>query len=339
MGYRIGSFNLRNLGLSALGKNSERDLRKIAQIIKEEKFDVVALQEVLSEGKAFISPDFAKKSILMELGSNWDFEWANAETQLADTRNEGYAFVWNTRRLRLATIRTNDGSTRTFYPRICRLNREYMQRRPFYGRFTPAGTIEGGLQVEFRLLCIHTYYGKDTKEDREIRKKELDVLMKDIYPQVSERRYGEYGNGWDSYTVILGDYNVELKRDWKESVRMKINAERRMQGKAPLPKPATLDADENDEIETNKWGKRKIKTFQYEYTTLRATGDDSDTLESRGYAHDYDHFSYEEDQFSKVAVNVRRVDAVRKYCEDDFEEYLKTVSDHVPVLMEIELKK
>lgn len=103
MGYRIGSFNLRNLGLTALGQKSERSLKMIAEIIKREKFDVVALQEVLSEGKAFISPNYAKRSIMMELGPGWDFQWANAETSLADTRNEGYAFVWNTRRLRLST--------------------------------------------------------------------------------------------------------------------------------------------------------------------------------------------------------------------------------------------
>lgn len=53
MGYKIGSFNVRNLGMTSLGKNNARDLQKIAEIIGKEKFDVVALQEVLSEGKAF----------------------------------------------------------------------------------------------------------------------------------------------------------------------------------------------------------------------------------------------------------------------------------------------
>lgn len=338
MGYKIGSFNLRNLGLSAMGNKNERDLKKIAEIIKKEKFDVVALQEVLSEGKAFTSPDYAKKSVLMELGNDWDFQWANAETQLADTRNEGYAFVWNTRRLRLATVSLTDGSTRTFYPRICRLNRDYMQRRPFYARLTPADTPDGGPWVEFRLLCIHTFYGNDTKLDRVIRQQELDVLMKDIYPQISDRRYGEYGNGMPSYTLIMGDYNVELWRSWKDEARKKINAERRLQGKAPYPKPASLIADENDVIETTKWGQRKVKTVQHEFTTLRTSSDESDSVEARGYAHDYDHFSYEESQFEGVKMNVKRVDAVRKYCGDDFDKYLKTVSDHIPVLMEIELK-
>ncbi len=339
MSYRIGSFNLRNLGLSALGEQNERDLGLIARIIREEKFDVVALQEVLSEGKAFTSPGYAKKSILMELGSEWDFQWANAETQLTDTRNEGYAFVWNKKRLRMSTTETVDNGIRTFYPRICRLNKDHMQRRPFYARFTPSGTAEGGPWIEYRLLCIHTYYGKDTKLDRQIRQNELDVLMKDIYPQISDRRYGEYGNGMPSYTIIMGDYNVELWRSWKDEARKRQNAERRLQGKSAYPKPASLIADENDIVESTKWGNRRIKTVQYEFTTLRSADTEvfSDE-ELRGYAHDYDHFSFEESRFQGVKMNVKRIDAVRRYCEDDFKKYQKTVSDHIPVMMEIEFR-
>ena len=37
MGYKIGTFNLRNLGLSAMGNKNARDLKKIAEIIKKEK--------------------------------------------------------------------------------------------------------------------------------------------------------------------------------------------------------------------------------------------------------------------------------------------------------------
>ncbi len=149
MGYKIGSFNLRNLGLAAMGDSNERDLKLIARIISKEKFDVVALQEVLSEGKAFLSPDYVKKSILMELGNNWGFAWADTESEL-DMRHEGYAFLWNKRRLRLSTAELEDRTIRTFYPRICRLNKKYMNRRPFYARFTPNETPEGGPFMELR---------------------------------------------------------------------------------------------------------------------------------------------------------------------------------------------
>lgn len=65
-------------------KENERDLSLIADIIRKERFDVVALQEILSEGKAFTlsNYNYAKKPILMELGHDWDFQWADAETQL-----------------------------------------------------------------------------------------------------------------------------------------------------------------------------------------------------------------------------------------------------------------
>lgn len=335
MGYKIGSFNLRNLGLTALGNENARDLKKIADIIRKENFDVVALQEILSEGKAFTSKGYAKKSILMELGPNWDFQWADAETSLADTRNEGYAFVWNTKRLQLAKTTSANHVERTFVPRICRINKESMMRRPYYARFTPVGILGGGPWAEFRLLCIHTYYGKDTTVDRAIRNHELDVLMTDIYPQIADR---VYGNNMPHYTILLGDYNVELHRDWKDALRVKQNLSRKLNGQSPLPKPAVI----SDIIESTKWGERSIRTVQDEFTTLKAVDNKNGIVEedegSRGYSHDYDHFSYEEKQFEGVQMRVKRIDAVRKYCNDDFEEYLKTVSDHIPIMMDIELK-
>lgn len=332
MGYRIGSFNLRNIGTTALGDSSERDLGKIAEIILKEKFDVVALQEVLSEGKAFVSEDFAKKSILMHLGKNWKFAWANAEADLADRRNEGYAFVWNSNRLQPVTVEV-DGKERVFKPRICKLNKSDLKRRPYYARFTPVGTSGSVPWIELRLLCVHTYFGKDTNEDRAIRQNELDVLMKEIYPQISDRRYGLYGSGMPSYTILMGDYNVQLWREWKEAAWIGQNAERAAKGLSRIPRPAYLVADENDVIETTKWGGRKVKTVQYEFTTIKSDGG--------GYAHDYDHFSYEEEQFKGIGMKVRRVDAVRDYygnSEDSYKEYHKKISDHIPILMDIDFK-
>ena len=47
--YKIGSINLKNLSKSTITK---RDFEKIADIIRSEEFDIVALQEILSEGYA-----------------------------------------------------------------------------------------------------------------------------------------------------------------------------------------------------------------------------------------------------------------------------------------------
>lgn len=330
---------MRNIGQSALGLNNVRDLSTIARIIREENFDVVALQEVLSQGKAFTAPDYAKKSILMELGSDWDFAWADAQAE-NDPRHEGFAFVWKKSRLRLcsAKVETPYGETeRIFYPRICKVNHEDMLRRPYYGRFTSNG-IPGGANVEFRLICVHTFYGKaDNLAEREIRQHELDVLMKDIYPQITDRRYGD---PMVAYTILLGDYNAELwtkeSRKWQEPLKQQRG------GKIP----AIMKTDEDGVVISNRYGGRAIKTVQDQLTTLKSKSDESEDEEfdTAGYSYSYDHFSYEEEKFKDVKIRVKRLtSAVNQYCkcdsndyETDFEKYYKTVSDHIPIMMEIE---
>lgn len=321
MGYKIGSFNLRNLGNPERGNQSKRDFEKIAEIIKREEFDVVALQEILSEGKAFTSPG-SKKSILMELGSHWDFKWGDTESD-TDRRGEGYAFLWNTHRLRLATATLDDGTIRTFYPRTYRGNRAAMVRRPYYARFTPQGR-PGGSNFEIRLICIHTHYGSESKEDRTIRQKEIDTVLKEIYPRISDR---VYKNNMKSYTIVLGDYNAELYKDWKDSLQR-------------VQKPLYIYPDNDGCVVVKSWDNKVVRTVQYEFTTLKSSEETDDTKPDamRGYAHDYDHFSYEDGQFEGVEIDVQKVDAVRKYCSDDFDSYRKTVSDHVPIYMSIELK-
>ena len=325
MSYRIGSFNLKNLGLKAMGRDNPRDLRKIAEIIRKEDFDVVALQEVLSKGKVLSWEENARKrALLYELGaSEWDFAWADAESE-NDPRSEGYAFLWKKRRLRLPVAKLEDGTIRTFKPRICRLRKDLMTRMPYYARFTPAGL--GGPYFEIRLLCVHTHF-----TDKVQRRRELDNLIKEVYPQVEDRVYhgSKTTEQWEgegrmpSYTIILGDYNAELQR------------------------PFNTSGFYVEDIEIAKrWGNKKIKTVQYEKTTLKRQFDDDITDEevgeyqnrARGYANNYDHFSYDVDRFFGIRIYVKKIDAVRKYCNDDFETYFKTVSDHVPIVMTMELK-
>ena len=340
MGYRIGSFNMRNIGLSSMGQDNPRDLKTIAQIIREEQFDILALQEVLSQGKVFTSPNFAKRSILMELGPEWDFCWADAEAE-NDPRHEGFAFIWRKTRLRLCTTKVlmpYGEITRTFNPRICKLNHEDMMRQPYYGRFTASG-IPGGTNIEFRLICIHTYYGKsDNADDRKIRQHELDVLMKDIYPQINDRRYGD---PMVSYTILLGDYNAEL---WtKESRVWQAPLKQKRGGRLP----AIMNTDEDGCVISERYEGRKIKTVQDQLTTLKSKLGDNGTEEfdTAGYSFNYDHFSYEEEKFGGIKLVVRRLtSAVSEYCKvsdnkysSDFEKYYKTVSDHIPIIMDIEL--
>ena len=104
MSYKIGSFNVRNLSLGAGGS---RDLDLMADLIRE--FDIVALQEVLSEGKILQGPSIKdvsgqakayEYSLKSRLGNYWDMCWLDPQTNSKwypytgdDSRGEGYAFL------------------------------------------------------------------------------------------------------------------------------------------------------------------------------------------------------------------------------------------------------
>lgn len=106
MEYKIGSFNLKNFGA-----NSKKDLEKIAQIITEEELDVVALQEILSEGKGV--KRLFEQCVNYEL-HNWYFCCASPresidpkkvkEMLINDSRGECYAYLWNKRAKELHRI-------------------------------------------------------------------------------------------------------------------------------------------------------------------------------------------------------------------------------------------
>lgn len=347
---------MHNIGVAALSDKNARNLKTIAKIIKNEGFDVIALQEVLGKGKAFISPDYAKKCIINELGGDkeWGFAWADAdnganyysdsgEPPKSDPRGEGYAFIWNKRKLRLCTTKVMEpyGEVeRTFYPRM--LNgkeiKDNMFRKPYYGRFTAEG-LPGGTNVEFRLICVHTYYGKtDSPAERLIRQNELDVLLKSIYPQINDKRYG---SPMDAYTIILGDYNAEVwtkeSRIWQEKLKIERGGK----------KPAVMITDEDGVVTSSKYDGRKIKTVQTELTTLKSkqTETGGEEFDTEGYSFNYDHFSYEEESFNGAKVHPKRLtSAVTKHCKLDgsesyansFEKYYKTVSDHLPIVLEID---
>lgn len=323
MAFKIGSFNMRNIGLTALDDNNARDIEKIAQIIRGEEFDIVALQEVLNEGKAIYSEKYAEKTILWELGPDWDFKWADAETAGADRRHEGYAFVWNTRRMRLSTTILDDGTERVFNPRICKVKYGDMFRKPYYARFTPQDTF-ASMPIEIRLLCIHTFHGeKDSLADRKIRRREINTLLTEIYPQISDR---VYKNALPSYTFVLGDYNAELYRPWHEALQRKKKA-------------MYID----DVIIAPGWDNMAVRTVQDQLTTLKNSGKEEESNiddfgKTKRYSHNYDHFSYEySERYNELNIKYERIDAVRRYTNDDAEKYKKEVSDHLPIMLSIEL--
>ena len=305
------------LHLSAKTENDKVSL--IAQIIKRERFDVVALQEVKSGGL---------DTILTSLnGGNKKGKWAGC----AD--NNDYAFVWNTEHLTLPKAKLPNGQIRTSYPRVYNQYRRDPElgwisfaRPPFYGRFQTNWTRLP--KVEIRLINTHIRFskGKDGEEkaptanDIALRQFEYRALTKSIYYRVSDKVYGKAegeSSPMTAYTILLGDYNMNLKESGAGSPYL---------GELET---ITISCCRDDKV---------IVATQSELTTLKKT-QDSEERSAQIFANNYDHFSYDTNRFNGTRQRITRVNTVEKYCHNDPQEHLKKVSDHTPIKMSLNIKK
>lgn len=210
MQFKIGSFNMLNWGFS-----SKKDFEKIAEIIIEEKLDVVALQEILSEGKGILRMQEelqqCVKYNLYDWDSRWDYprESTDPDKTSKDRRGEGYAYLWNKKRFKLVEY-SKMGKIRIFDPRIINslsndvnVDCSFFARTPYYIRLQP---IYGGF-FELRLVNVHIHYGDKSKSEIEKRKIEFDTIVRHIYPEISQHRYGQ---NRVAYTIAMGDYNLNI---------------------------------------------------------------------------------------------------------------------------------
>lgn len=313
MGYKIGSFNMFKFQAYRADDEIRKNLDIIADIIISEQFDIVAMQEVFGKRPMDM--------ILARLGGSWQGAWAQPNSRSVQAA-EGYAFIWNSQRIELAENVTVSGK-RTFYPRIYQQykidkhqGQKDLVRDPFYGRFKPKNA-----NFEIRIINTHIMFSDSEKNeqtglekisDANMRKNEFDVLVKNI---LFKENNWSYGNNLPAYTILMGDYNLNLKREWTKGPYL----------------------EEVVEIDEGRYT-HKIRTVQDQLTTLKSRSILNPDEPVRGYANNYDHFSFVEDRFSDLHLNINRVDSVRKYCGDDFEKHRKEVSDHVPVSMEINFK-
>lgn len=316
MRYKIGSFNMHNWG-----RSSARDFEKIADIIVGEGLDVVAFQEILSEGAGV--EQWLETCVRFNL-YDWGFCWGCPKESSdiekiqemihEDRRGEGYAYIWNRQKFHL-TETQQQGEQRIFEPRILNSRSNDVNvdcstyaRTPYYIRLHPC---YGGF-FDLRLLNIHIYHGKTgNSPDIEKRQSEYQLLVQKIYPQISQKRYGDFR---PAYTIAMGDYNLNIFR----------------------PDRVTQGGDLQEVIEVPEYG--TVITAQDQLSTLKKAKDDSlcrEALSRDIGANNYDHFSYEKTMFSDVSCSV--IEAVHKYCNDDLDYYRKNISDHLPVLIEIEL--
>jgi|LFRM01.1.fsa_nt_gb endonuclease/exonuclease/phosphatase family metal-dependent hydrolase len=291
-----------------------KTIQTFADIILNERFDIVALQEIKRQK--------AVDMILERLPSYWKGE--------ADNEVNDYAFIWNTRRIRLVETQTSYG-VRTYRPRIYkqyRVDRVSGQtdlvREPYFARFTPSGTI-GGLPFEIRLINAHIRFGKlrfDEDETDEnslgaiaMRKNEFSVLAKTIYVKEADKRYG---NNMPAYTILLGDFNLNM----------------------PSSNAGSPYLEEVIEISDDGKISKLVVTEQNKLTTLKSKYQNgTDESEELSFSNNYDHFTYDSNRFDSVNTKCEKIDSVQKYCGGDFKEHKEKVSDHVPIVMEIDLIK
>lgn len=310
MKYRIASFNLCNLNYQS-NSDIKKSFEKIAEIIKNEKFDIVALQEILSES--------ALKQLKSFLGANWESRFTVPETDSKDHRGEGYAYIWNSKHIRLVNTKKN-GTTKIREPQIWHQYPKTdgkMIREPYYARFSPKGLLVSA-NFEIRLINTHIIWGNCVAD----RQREYKILVQNIYQNIADRIYGD---NTPAYTIILGDYNLDFNQ---------------------LNKLCDNASDDGcvivDSKRVNRDSEKKVLTVQSELTTLKPVyTDEYGNCLCDGYSNSYDHFSYDSDYREQNYLDHKKVYAPEKYYGKDgesFAKYHKEISDHVPICIEVDLR-
>lgn len=314
MCYCIGSFNLRdfnfaNTSADGTSEKIKRDFEKIAKIIINEQFDVVALQEI----NASLPLEYLTRLLNNHRSPMREYKFhygANMPMRRGTKDPERYGFIWNAKRLRLITPRR--GQNPSYYENAGALN---VIRPPYYGRFTARGMLGG---ANFELRIINTHIRDASREEDRI--KEFNILVKQVLPRICDHQeISEDGEIMPSYAFLMGDYNLALNKSERSIYRIE---------------PVTM---------TSYTGKmRGFKTIQEEATTLRMPNNQKAIEDC--YANNYDHFTYEIDLDRKLILIPQRVEALSKYYSgtsdpvDKLKEYRKEISDHVPIRLIVDFK-
>ena len=312
MSYVIGSFNLLDFNISMRNANDgeeRKDFQKISKIIIEEKFDIVALQEINSLlALKYLVEQLNRMSCCQGM---YDFSFGENMPCLNGNRHdpERYAFIWNMRRFRLVNVPNKQNPKYYPYGHGSRLIRP-----PYYGRFTARGLI-GGSNFEIRLINTHIH---STNEKEKL--EEFKILVTEILPRICDHQVlSVEGEFMPAYTFLLGDYNITLHKSEMAAYRIE------------------------DVIASGYTGKKRIyQTVQKEQTTLKKPGFQTNIDDC--YHMDYDHFTYETDLNRKMIIIPERVEVLGKYfantgnASQKLEMYRNTISDHVPIKLTIDLK-
>lgn len=399
MAYKIGSFNVRGLQQK---EGKEQDFNIIADIIKGIKpvdihgkkkkeaspFTIVALQEVVNEDQFNSFKNYY-------LGKPWNGYYVKPDS-FSNSSAKGYAYVWNEDEVEL--MYGEKSKDEKFYPHI--LNEfednkvsmdlsemSKLTRKPMYARFRMKSC-----NMELRLLNVHITFGiskampDEYKEASGVRqrKEEFRILTEIVYPAVNKFVYKNGCNNY--YTIMLGDYNLNLYRKWTKGTRIYDQLASKAEIKPIIDSLTVAERgalrlalyETMPHIDKEKFviDDQSIVTLQDALTTLKnnLSGNKanriinmfekkklevSDAIEKlielagdeyKVFHSNYDHFTYDEKRFDGVTINrPYRMDSI---IDDYFrtsnpnvrtgaeaaEMYKKMVSDHIPIVMEIDLR-
>ncbi len=312
MSYKIGSFNCLSFGSGKIDK-----ARRIAEIIAQERFDIVALQEVKNS--------FALRYLLDAL-NKYQGKW---EGNCDEHGSADYAFVWNAKRVRLVRVKNRYGERIVLPHTVTAKGAGALARAPYCARFEPA---ELGIpKCEIRVINTHIRFGRQKSDSMlaeqglvALRKAEYTMLTQTIYPTVAGKSIIDNLPTADCrpiYTIMLGDYNLN---------KLASGA-----GAPYLQDSFTYGNGER---------KKEIVTEQSDRTTLKqppTEGTEGEYPMPTGtiYANNYDHVTYDKCRFDGIGIAFGSIDAVRKYSNNDAESYRAEVSDHIPIFLSLELKR
>jgi len=303
----LATWNIREFGESKYGGRTVEALYYIAEIIN--RFDIIAIQEVRKDLKAFTS-------LMSILGSNYEYIFTDVTEGKAGNQ-ERLCFVFDTRKVRFGGLAgelvlppLEDKDPTTGQP-IVRPSKQ-LARTPYMCGFKAGWT-------NFVLTTVHILYGTAEAEDPN-RLKEIQDLASSIVVK-ADNAYE-----WSRNFVLLGDFNIFSRKDSTLSAITKAGF--------TIP-PAIQKLPQGSNVQRNKFYDQiafKVRPAMFETT---------------GNAGIFDYYQYVY-RLEDEAVYAEEMGPAYNFTDDgkprkDRTAYYKTywrtfkMSDHLPMWVEIKI--
>ncbi|VGO15818.1 hypothetical protein PDESU_04405 [Pontiella desulfatans] len=365
--YKIGSYNLQNFSPPNEQDENCKNMRKakhFIRIMEEEKFDILALQEVFKKD----SVEYLVKELNKKMGNTYsgvhskDFLDFKPKCMRGDKEYEEYAFIWNSRRIYLIPPQTEMDVVQN--KKTQELPQKYY--REIYQKLN--SPWEGFLQKLAELI---------DEAIRKITKKDVanEALIKTLKTWVSLKRpplicgFRPTANLWWELRIInthirFGGRNEKTKTRVPKKIAIKLRieeykfltgsihtlvntlrfgdyrsvrtliagdynlTEEDLAGVTPDSDREYMKNCENHRVETVQNMKSTLKKITYFDERPRPTSDDE------FYSENYDHFSFNQNWASSLK-NPGRIECFSGL--EKFKEYHEECSDHVPIIAELSL--